>query len=74
MSRNSLFSVPRLSLYSTYISFLILLVLDMPDSDLLSHFHQALDFIEDGIKNGTVLVHWWEYITVDSIVNTYCFN
>lgn len=30
---------------------------DMPQSDLLSYFTMAADFIEDGQKNGNVLVH-----------------
>lgn len=31
---------------------------DRPHADLLSHFEEANEFIEDGIKNGAVLVHW----------------
>ncbi|KAK3895325.1 hypothetical protein Pcinc_000954 [Petrolisthes cinctipes] len=30
---------------------------DLADSDLLSHFQEALDFIEDGLRKGKVLVH-----------------
>ena len=36
-----------------------LLAPDMPSSDLLQHFDSCCEFIEDGVTNGKVLVHWW---------------
>jgi hypothetical protein len=33
--------------------------LDLYDTDLLQELEECLTFIEDGIKEGVVLVHWW---------------
>ena len=32
--------------------------LDIPKTDLLSHFDECAEFIEKGTNNGGVLVHW----------------
>ena len=33
--------------------------LDMESQDLLSHFEDAIAFIDEGRAAGGVLVHWW---------------
>ena len=32
--------------------------LDQLEADLLSHLDECIQFIEDGLKSGRVLVHW----------------
>jgi hypothetical protein len=34
-------------------------IADLANSDLISHFHTCTKFIDEGMKSGGVLVHWY---------------
>ena len=38
-------------------------VADMPGSDLLHSFESCIQFIKEGVEQGTVLVHWYVIIS-----------
>jgi dual specificity phosphatase 12 len=38
--------------------------LDQLQADLLSHLDECIHFIEKGLKNGRVLVHWYRVISL----------
>ena len=39
-------------------------VADMPGSDLLHSFESCIQFIKEGVEEGTVLVHWYVLVSL----------